>query len=477
MKRSFWIIFFSVALSAIVSYIVVKTTDSGSGQVVVMNEDDDYIQPVNKNVNMSGEQTDFTFAAEKSVRAVVYVKVVKRVRNYQPSTLFEFFFGYGQSVPREQIGTGSGVIITEDGYIVTNNHVVEGASEIEVTMENNRTYKAKLVGADPVTDVALLKIEETGLPVIPYGDSDSLKLGEWVLAIGSPYGLTSTITAGIISAKGRSMISEKEFRIESFIQTDAAVNPGNSGGALVNTKGELVGINTAIISRTGSYAGYSFAIPVNMVKKVVNDFIDYGSVKRAYLGISMLNISEELIKQEKLSSSEGVYVADIAKGSAADLAGVRKGDILKAINSRKTNSGSVVSEIISSLRPGDEVELLVERKGQDLLLKAKLLSREEMESDIMTLKDRTIIFGAEVEKASAERLSQLGIQSGVEIVSIGSGKFKDAGLDEGYIITYINNRAVKSPEDMADVIKKSRRSVLIEAISPKGKLEYFGVGL
>ena len=293
MKRNFSILILSVVLSVVASVAAVKFV-SDTPDSFFYEQDD---KPTIRKITLENQNfPDFTFAAENSVDAVVFVKVVKREKQREASIL-EHFFGYGtpHSMPRESVGTGSGVIISPDGYIVTNNHVIANGSQIEVTMNNNKTYQATLVGTDPVTDVALLKIEADGLPVIPFGDSDSLRLGEWVLAIGSPFNLRSTITAGIVSAKGRSLPDMRgEFKIESFIQTDAAVNPGNSGGALVNTKGELVGINTAIASNTGSYTGYSFAVPEAIVRKVVEDLKEYGSVRRALLGISMQELTQEL---------------------------------------------------------------------------------------------------------------------------------------------------------------------------------------
>ena len=315
---------------------------------------------------------DFTFAAETCVDAVVYVKVratQQVVSNAGP--LFRFFFGY-ERIPysREVQGSGSGVIIREDGYIVTNNHVIAGANAIEVTLNNNRTYPARLIGTDPATDVALIKIEENGLPIVPFADSDQLRLGEWVLAIGSPYDLRSTITAGIVSAKGRSMPKDpnnpNEFRIESFIQTDAAVNPGNSGGALVNKEGKLVGVNTAIISQTGSYAGYSFAVPSNIVKRITDDLMDYGTVHRARLGIVMLPINDEIAKELKLSSVNGVYITDMASDSAAAEAGIKVGDVVVEIGGSKVTGVSSVQELVNNFHPGDRAEVKVIRGGEAL---------------------------------------------------------------------------------------------------------------
>lgn len=321
---------------------------------------------VTRSVNLSAEDyPDFTYAAESAVEAVVSVKVIKRSEEYVPSGILGLFFGYGQTVPREQVGAGSGVLITPDGYIITNNHVVEGATEIEVTLNDNNVYPAALVGNDPATDVAVIKIEGQGFPTIPVADSDGLRIGEWVLAIGSPYQLQSTITAGIVSAKGRTMPNYSgEFRIESFIQTDAAVNPGNSGGALVDKTGALVGINTAIISETGAYSGYSFAIPSNMAMKVADDLIRYGSARRAVLGVVMQNIDENFAFQLKLSSSDGVYITGVVPGGTADKAGIAAGDVLLKIGDQVAKDTYTVREIISKYSPGDTVSVTLSRRGE-----------------------------------------------------------------------------------------------------------------
>lgn len=312
------------------------------------------------------EMGDFSDAAETAVHTVVYVKVVKRAAK-GPSSIMDLIFGF--ATPKDQVGMGSGVIIREDGYIVTNNHVIAGADQIEVTLDNNKSYPAKLVGTDPATDIALLKIEEDSLPAIALGDSDHLRLGEWVLAIGSPYDLRSTITAGIVSAKGRSLPNyDGQYRVESFIQTDAAVNPGNSGGALINTLGELVGINTSIISLTGSYAGYAFAVPVNIVKKITEDFIRYGEVRRAILGISMTDITDSMARQFNLKSMEGVYVAEVQPNSAADKGGIKVGDIITEINLNRVRNGAAVQEQMNRLRPGEQAVITVKRGGKQIEL-------------------------------------------------------------------------------------------------------------
>ena len=371
MKKGILYFFIAAIAGAISACAVVKLSNRNSAAAdssAVVQSDTQF-----RTEDMSNDKwPDFTFAAETCVDAVVYVKVratQQVVSNAGP--LFRFFFGY-ERIPysREVQGSGSGVIIREDGYIVTNNHVIAGANAIEVTLNNNRTYPARLIGTDPATDVALIKIEENGLPIVPFADSDQLRLGEWVLAIGSPYDLRSTITAGIVSAKGRSMPKDpnnpNEFRIESFIQTDAAVNPGNSGGALVNKEGKLVGVNTAIISQTGSYAGYSFAVPSNIVKRITDDLMDYGTVHRARLGIVMLPINDEIAKELKLSSVNGVYITDMASDSAAAEAGIKVGDVVVEIGGSKVTGVSSVQELVNNFHPGDRAEVKVIRGGEAL---------------------------------------------------------------------------------------------------------------
>ena len=307
---------------------------------------------------------NFSDAAEAAVQAVVYVKVTQKTNYQQPGSLFDLLFGFAQT-PRDQVGLGSGVIIRPDGYIVTNNHVIAGADVIEVTLENNKVYPARLVGTDPATDIALIKVEAEDLPAIQMGNSDDLRLGEWVLAIGSPYDLRSTITAGIVSAKGRSMPNyDGQYRVESFIQTDAAVNPGNSGGALVNAAGDLVGINTSIISRTGSYAGYAFAVPVNIVSKVVDDFIEYGSVQRAMLGVSITDVTAQLAAQSGVADIDGVYVADVVKDGPAATAGIRQGDVIREINLNPVHNSAGLQEQVSKLRPGEKAVVTILRDGK-----------------------------------------------------------------------------------------------------------------
>ena len=316
---------------------------------------------------------DFTQAAERSVEAVVHVKT-KYYRQQYVDPFYQFFFGRPQqSQQPSAMASGSGVILSNDGYIVTNNHVIESANEIEVVLNDKRTFAAQLIGTDPNTDLALLKIEATNLPTIEIGNSDDLRVGEWVLAVGNPFNLTSTVTAGIVSAKARSInILNSDMKIESFIQTDAAVNPGNSGGALVNTRGQLVGINTAIASQTGSYAGYAFAIPTAIMQKVVADLRQYGTVQRALLGIRMLDITQQVKDQLSLESMEGVYVGEVISGSAADKAGMKAGDVIVQVDGRPINASSQLQEQIGRKNPGDQITILVRRGHRSVSLQVTL---------------------------------------------------------------------------------------------------------
>ena len=476
MKRGILIALLSAAVGGLTAYAVVNAMTKSQVRVVETSEGAQF-----RTVNLLQDNwPDFTYAAESAVDAVVYVKVVSTQTQQQaPSSIFDFFFGFpegGMPQQRERVGSGSGVIIREDGYIVTNNHVIDGATRIEVTLNNNQTYPATLVGTDPATDVALLKVEATGLPVIPFGDSDKLRLGEWVIAIGSPYDLRSTITAGIVSAKGRSMPSNGEFKIESFIQTDAAVNPGNSGGALVDKAGNLVGINTAIISQTGSYSGYSFAVPSNIVKKIAYDLMDFGSVKRAVLGIAMKPIDDKIAEELKLSSRNGVYIDEVSKSGAADKAGIKAGDVLIAIDSTKITNPASVQEAVSRFSPGDNAVVTVLRDGKELRLDVTFKGTSQ---DTGTVSDDGSIafYGSSIKAADEETLEKYGLKSGVQIVELGPGKLMEAGAVEGFIILYVNDHPVKTPQEVIDIVKKSKRTVFIEGVTPSGRTGYFGFGV
>ncbi|MDR2847941.1 MAG: Do family serine endopeptidase [Bacteroidales bacterium] len=420
---------------------------------------------------------DFTYAAEKTVHSVVHVKV-KSVQNYSGSgnPLYDFFYGYREprQIPRE--GFGSGVIISDDGYIITNNHVIDGADDIEVTLNDKRVFTATLVGTDPTTDIALLKVDETGLPFLTYGDSETLRVGEWVLAVGNPYNLTSTVTAGIVSAKARKLgiANGQRLAIEAFIQTDAAVNPGNSGGALVNTRGELVGINAAIASQTGAYSGNSFAIPVTIARKVIADLKEYGSVQRAMLGVTISEITSEFAKEHNIDKIEGIYVASVLDEGAAADAGIQEGDIIKAIKNIPINSFSELQEQLSKYRPNDQVELSVERNKKLQTFKVTL---RNIDGNTKIIKnDSGDILGAKFEGVNDKDKKSLKIKSGVCVKEVGEGKLKEVGIRKGFIIVKINDVSVNSVSDIREIFNRipSEGRVMIDGVYPNGRVAYYG---
>ncbi len=425
--------------------------------------------------SQSGELPDLTFAAENSVHSVVHIKVIQKGSYYGSNDIFQYFFGDGshsQQMPSRQ-GAGSGVIISADGYIVTNNHVIDGADDIKVILNDKREFKAKLIGTDPSTDVALLKIEETGLPLLKFGNSENLRLGEWVLAVGNPFNLTSTVTAGIVSAMSRDIgINPDQMRIESFIQTDAAVNPGNSGGALVNTHGELVGINTAIASQTGSYSGYSFAIPANIVQKVVSDLKEFGGVQRALLNVRIGTVDAETAKKYNLDKIEGVFIGEVQSGGAAELAGIKTNDVIISVDDVIVNSSAELQEQISKHRPGDKVNVEIKRDNKKKLINVTL---RNMHGDTEIVKGDTSgdIFGAKFVALSDRNKRELGIRYGVEISDLGNGKFKDAGIKKGFIITQVNKNAVSEVNELKRIIKNSKGGILVEGIYPNGEIAYY----
>ncbi|MDR1653120.1 MAG: Do family serine endopeptidase [Prevotellaceae bacterium] len=444
----------------------------------------------------SGLETDFTLAAERTIHAVVHVKVKVPSRGMQgmggmDDFFDQFFFGpFGGGGRQQQQmeqplqeGSGSGVIISADGYIVTNNHVIENAKEIEVTLNDKRTFKAKLVGSDPTTDIALIKIEEKNLPTIPFGNSDSLKVGEWVLAVGNPFNLTSTVTAGIVSAKARNIdILKTQMKIESFIQTDAAINPGNSGGALVNTDGQLIGINTAIASATGSYAGYGFAVPSGIVQKVVTDIKEHGKVQRAVLGVALGDITNQLAKEKNLKTMEGAYVNDIVKGSAAEKAGIEKGDIITAIDGVKISSSAQLQELVGRRRPGDKVKINVLRGDKTLTLSAELKNMQG-NTEIVSAVKGSEIFGATFAEVDSQVAASLNIEGGVQVKSVGKGAFANAGVKEGFIILKVNNQTVETEDDLQRAVNQvingsdRDRALFLTGVYPNGRVTYYAVGI
>ena len=431
---------------------------------------------------------DFIAASESSINSVVHVttKVVKT--SFQRDPFQEFFYGPGaggQEYKQYGAGSGSGVIISSEGYIVTNNHVIEDASEIEVILNDNTKYTAKLVGADPSTDIAVLKIEGTGFQPIPIGNSDNLRIGEWVLAVGNPFNLTSTVTAGIVSAKARNinLLSDRTQQnvvpIESFIQTDAAVNPGNSGGALVNTKGELVGINTAIASQTGSYSGYSFAIPVNLVQKVMRDLIDYGIVQRGFLGVQIADINQEIKEKNSLSSIKGVFISEVTDGGSAEKAGVKAGDVILKIGTREVNSVAELQEEIGKRRPGDKVSLTIRTKSGSEEIKELVLRNQDGETSLISKEEiaKNYALGATFIELNSKEKKELNITYGVKIETLTAGKLKSIGIQPGMIITKVNNEQVDTVEKLTSKLNGANKGILLEVLSASGKKNYYGFGL
>ena len=440
--------------------------------------------------NTSPESSiDFTSAAESSIHTVVHVQTTYPINtaqnqfySYDP---FRDFFGQHAPQNREAPkSTGSGVIVSEDGYIVTNNHVVDGAEKVEITLNDKRSYTAEIIGKDPTTDLALLKIKETKLPFMTYGNSDEVKVGEWVLAVGNPFNLTSTVTAGIVSAKGRNInilgndASKGQFPIESFIQTDAAVNPGNSGGALVNTRGELVGINSAIASNTGSYTGYSFAIPVNMTRKVVADLLEFGEVQRAFIGVSIRDLDGKLAKEKSINEIKGVYINGLTGGGSAEDAGMKEGDVITKVGEISVNNVPELQEQISRYRPGDKVNITLTRNNQEKTIPVILKNRDGNTEIVEKAKIEVVsALGATFEMVNPSDKQKLGIENGLKIIKLGAGKLLNAGIKEGFIITSIDKKKVNTIEDVKTVLENKRGGVLIEGIYLNGMRAYYGFGL
>ena len=436
------------------------------------------VQRVNYPMAASEGSVNFVEAANNSIHSVVHIKT-KVVRSGVSSAnpFYQFFFDRGMQ-PQVQQGSGSGVIISGDGYILTNNHVVNDADEVEVVLDDQRSYNAQVLGTDPNTDLALLKIDEEGLAYIPYGNSEDVQVGEWVLAVGNPFNLNSTVTAGIVSAKGRNInILREELAIESFIQTDAAVNPGNSGGALVNTRGELIGINTAIASTTGSYAGYSFAVPVNIARKVVDDILEFGTVQRAFIGVSIRDLNGKLASEKGLSVSEGAYVNGLSKDGAAHDAGIREGDIIVAVNGLKVKNVPELQEKIGEYRPGDVAQITVLRDDELRKFDVELRNRNGDTELISKEADLMVQFGADLQPLSSEQLTKLGIRSGLQVRNLSNGKLKGAGIKEGFIITRVDRKPVQSAADVMSALSKKDGGVLIEGVYPNGLTAYYGFGM
>ncbi len=449
----------------------------------------------------AGQPVDLTYAAEKALPAVVHIKYVQNSKvqtvEVEEDPFSDFFgpFGFFGNPDRGNGGTqkrrvqtpkkeatGSGVIISPDGYIVTNNHVVNGADELTVTLNDNREFSARIIGTDPNTDLALIKVNGKNLPTLPIGDSDNLKVGEWVLAVGNPYNLSSTVTAGIVSAKARSMGGEGTNgpQISSFIQTDAAINPGNSGGALVNVKGELVGINAMLYSQTGSYSGYGFAIPTTIMNKVVDDLKQYGTVQRAVLGIkggdvlNYINAQKEDNKTVDLGTNEGVYVAEVVEGSSASAAGIVKGDVIVEADGKKITKMAELQELLSKKRPGEQVTLTY---FHNKAKKSKTVTLKNAQGNTKVIKTADLdVLGASFRPITEQQKKEYDLGFGLEVTKVGKGAIKDGGIGQGFIMQYANDTPLKSISDLQELVKSVSTSkdpvLIIKGVWPTGKRDY-----
>lgn len=411
-----------------------------------------------KNVNLGIETVDFTSAAENTLHNVVHVKNVT-ISNVPRNPIMEYFYGYQGNQQQTQIGTGSGVIISEDGYIVTNNHVIQNASELEITLNNNKSYKAKLIGTDTKMDIALLKIEaDEKLPYIVFGDSDEIKVGEWVLAVGNPYNLNSTVTAGIVSAKARDLSNEG---LQSFIQTDAAVNPGNSGGALVNTRGELVGINTMISSPTGSYAGYSFAVPSNITRKIIEDLMQFGNVQRGVLGVEGGELNSNVAKEIGIDQTQGFYINKVTKNSGAEKSGLKKGDIITALDTKKVNGFSDLTSYINTKRPNEIVNVSIIRDGNKKTIPVQLTKKELLAYEFN---------GIEFEDIDTNDKKEFKIDFGVKIKNITNENYLDYAKElEGSIIMSIDGMKAENVDKVSSYLNRKKVSKAQYQIITKNK--------
>jgi serine protease Do len=428
-------------------------------------------QPILTSYQMQEGQVDLTYAAEQTVHAVVHVRTTAKIAG-QYNPIMEFFYGEAYSRPREVKGYGSGVIVSPDGYIITNNHVVENAEEVTVKLNDNREFKAQVVARDPSTDIALLKVKADNLPYVKYGDSDVLKLGEWVLAVGNPFNLTSSVTAGIVSAKGRNLNfpDDDTYKIESYIQTDAALNVGNSGGALVNTKGQLIGITSAIYSPTGSYSGNSFAIPVNIVKKVVEDLKQYGEVQRAFIGVNIGDVTPELIAKEnlKLNAVKGIYLSTINEGGAAKEAGLKEKDVIIKFNGVSVGSVSELQEQLGKYRPGDKADITYMRNGKENVVTLTLKNYDNTTKLVNPGEGVGVVFGAKMEALSSDDKDNYHVDYGVRVTELNSGRFRDIGIRKGDIILSVNGKKVKSASDVKEFTNNGQTLSLLQGYTAGG---------
>ncbi len=462
------------SLIAVFTYIRVEDSRSDTAGVTMQRP----VWQANMPEDYDSENMDFTYAAERTVHGVVHVKTLRERERREIQDPFEFFFGPREREdPEPEVGFGSGVIVTPDGYIVTNYHVIQEADEIQVTLHDQRTFQAEVMGEDPDTDIAMLKIDSDNLPYISFGDSGELNIGEWVLAVGNPFGLTSSVTAGIISAKERTLgvLHEGEMPLESFLQTDAAVNVGNSGGALVNLKGELVGVPTLIVSPTRTHIGTAFAVPSGIVKSIKEDIVEFGEVRRGVLGVSIMEVTSELAEEKDLDDLDGVYVESAVEGGAADQAGIRSGDVIKKVNGNEVNSSGELQQEVRRFHPGDDVTLTVIRNGREMEVKSTLISMEEHQEILMQQEEE--LLGATFRMVPEEIKERLNLPHGVKIVDLEPGELHTAGVREGFIIVAINQQRVSEPGDVVRLLEDFSGNVYLEGVYPDGTGAMYGLSL
>ncbi len=485
-----------IAFTAIVAFVSAFAAVATFNYFGVFNQQVSIVQEqtpaqlANFTISNAAQPIDLRYAAATATPTVVHIKSTMKVektsmrgndpfQDFFGNDFFRYFHGPNPYQNQPQVGTGSGVIVSSDGYIVTNNHVIDNADEIEVMMNSNKSYKAKLVGKDADTDLALLKVDAKDLPAVSFANSDSVLIGEWVMAVGNPFNLESTVTAGIVSAKGRNISllgsaqEQKSTAIESFIQTDAAVNPGNSGGALVNVNGELVGINTAIASPTGSYAGYSFAVPSNIVKKVIFDLQKYGVTQRGFLGVTIRTMDDKTAQDLGFDKPMGVYIDGVNKGSAAEEAGLKNKDVITKINGVAVNSSPELQEQVAKYRPADNIKVEYIRNGKSETTTVQLKNKYNTVARVDNTKDILNVLGVKVENLTPQELRSFGLQGGVKVMDLQNGKLSEfTDIRKGFIITQIDDEPVQNVDDFVNILKSKNGKVLVEGIYPNKPMSY-----
>ncbi len=470
MKIKYIATYFLTALAGgLVAVFLQNSIQNSSENTHPTNEQQNAI-PAQLPADFEPDNLDFRKAANRTVHAVVHVKTTRERDKKEVTSPYEFFFEENpqQKEPSPAVGFGSGVIISKDGYIVTNNHVIRKADKIEVTLNDQRSYQANVKGKDPNTDIAVLKIEETNLPYLELGNSNEVIIGDWVLAVGNPFGLTSSVTAGIISAKERNLgvLQQGEMPVESFLQTDAAVNVGNSGGALVNLRGELIGIPTLIISPNQTNIGTAFAVPSNILKRVKDDIIEYGEVRRGVLGVSIRELNSDLAKEMGIDKIEGIYVARVIDDGPADEAGLQKGDIILEVEETAVNNTAELQKQISAHQPGDEIEMKIKRNGNINTITAELISTEK-QTELLHQQKETLL-GASFQMAPQDLKEKLNLRVGVQVIDIGDGPLQAADIKEGFIIVYINKQPVRQPIDIVRLLEDYSGNIYMEGMYPDG---------